>query len=396
MNARAPLPPTEAAPAPAGLLADIAAGVAAGSDLGSLLERFLAPIVRLAGAQGGAVRVLSEAGDELRLVGALGQVPERTGCHEGAVHSDCGPCGQAAHSQALVSVADLKACAEHSGDAVFFGQACQRLLAVPLQYRGRTLGVYNLYLAGDAEPSAEVQALLRAAGELLGLALNNARLEQERLHATVLQERQWMAAEVHDSLAQTLTFMKLRLPLLHDAMQACDQPRALAYFDELRQAVGQGHASLRSVLTQLRAPMDPRGLWAALASSVEAFRARSGTELEVAHAAPGLKLPPDHEAQVFHIVQEALNNVARHAGAQHAWLRIGPVRAGLLAIVVEDDGAGLPAQAGGASQGSHYGLDIMAERARRLGGQLQVAPRAGGGTCVRLEMPMPAAMQGAA
>jgi two-component system nitrate/nitrite sensor histidine kinase NarX len=84
-------------------------------------------------------------------------------------------------------------------------------------------------------------------------------------------------------------------------------------------------------------------------------------------------------------VQEALNNVARHAAAQHARLRIAPAGADRIEIVIEDDGTGLAGapRAGG----SHYGLEIMRTRARRLGGSLDIGPRPGGGTRVRLSLP---------
>lgn len=363
----------------AGLLAEIAAGLAAGSDLSQLLERFLAPVVRLAGAQAGAVRVLSEAGDQLELVGSVG-LPADVVSRGTRADRHCGHCGSAADGQALVWATDLRACSARSGSS-YFGQGCQRLLAVPLQHRGRTLGVYNLFFSAGEEPSPEVQQILRSVGELLGLALNNARLEHEHLRATLMHERQAMAAEVHDSLAQSLAYVKMRMPLLHDAMRAHDDARAQRYYDDVRAAVSQAHASLRGIITHLRAPMDPQGLMHALGASAENFRRSTGLELEFVNELPGLSLSADQESQVFHIVQEALNNVARHAGAQHAWLRIAPAGADTVEFVVEDDGAGLPRQDAGAA---HYGMEIMAERARRLGGTLDIANRPAGGTRVRL------------
>lgn len=376
------------------LLGEIAAGLAtAEADLGPLLERFLDPIMQLAGAQAGAVRVLSASGDRLELVGSIGLPPElRT---SGATaHRHCGLCGEAADGHAPVWTTDLRGCAQRSGSR-FFGEGCRVLLAVPLRHRGRTLGIYNLFFSAPREPSPEVRQMLRAVGDLLGLALNNARLEREHLRATLLQERQAMAAEVHDALAQSLAFVKMRLPLLEDAVRASDRGRAEGYVDDIRGTVRQAHASVRGIITHLRAPMDPRGLLPALDVSIGDFRRSSGTELDVVNELADLGLNADQESQVFHIVQEALSNVARHAGAQHAWLHIGPALAGGLRIVVEDDGTGLRA---GPAGGSHYGLDIMAERARRLGGALEVGARPGGGTRVVLQVPATtskAAMQGA-
>ena len=123
----------------------------------------------------------------------------------------------------------------------------------------------------------------------------------------------------------------------------------------------------------------------ALGASAENFRRSTGTELDFVNELPGLTLPAEQETQVFHIVQEALTNVARHAHAQHARLRIAAARPGEVEIVVEDDGAGLPPTVGGST---HYGMEIMVERARRLAGTLEVAARQGGGTRVRLTFPV--------
>jgi len=383
-----PLPAADPSAPDAGILASIAASLADERDMGQLLERFLSPIVRLAGAQAGAVRLLSETGDELRLVADTG-LPAGLCSRGRAVDRHCGHCGAAADGPAPIWATDLHACGERSGGH-YFEHECQRLLVVPLQHRGRVLGIYKLFFAGDEEPRAELQAILRSVGELLGLALNNARLEQETLRATLVSERQLMAAEVHDSLAQSLAFVKMRMPLLHDAMLARDDGGAQRYFDDVRDAVTHAYASLRGFITQLRSPMDPLGLAHALDASAQAFRRSTGTELEFVNALPALRLAPEQESQVFQIVQEALANVARHAAAQHARLQIGPLPGKGVEFVVEDDGAGVaPAPAG---RNGHYGIDIMQERARRIGGTLEVGPRHGGGTRVRLALPASAAV----
>jgi two-component system nitrate/nitrite sensor histidine kinase NarX len=172
-------------------------------------------------------------------------------------------------------------------------------------------------------------------------------------------------------------------------MAAHDDARARQYCDDVRCAVTQAHASLRGIITHLRTPMDPLGLLHALGQSAENFRRASGVELHYCNGSPDLALAPEGELQVFHIVQEALSNIARHAAAGHAWLHIGKVTDGLVEILVEDDGAGLPAAS--PCGGAHYGLEIMRERAHRIGGTLDIGSRAGGGTQVRLVFPAPPA-----
>ena len=393
MAAVAPASPHAPPPSGTDILAEITAGLSTGRDLRELLQRFLEPVVRLAGAQGGAVRVLSSADEHLHLVNEVGLSPQM--CREErTVDRHCGHCGAAADGLRAVWAADLSICNAHAGAVLQAGEQARRMLAVPLQHRGRLLGVYNLFFTAGDEPAPDVLSLLKSVGELLGLALDNARLEAENLQARLAQERQRMAAEVHDTLAQSLAYVKMRMPLLEDALRGHEDKRALQYCGDVRSAVSQAHASLRGILTHFRSPMDPQGLLHALEASARRFRDSTGAALEFANELPELHLGPEDEAQVFHIVQEALNNVARHACARQARLHLGVAPHGLVEIVVEDDGAGLPA--GAPCGGSHYGLEIMLERARRLGGTLEIGPRAGGGTRVRLAFPAHGAVAGAA
>lgn len=378
-----PAPSTAAAvTAPATFLADLTAGLSAGRDPQSLLQRFLAPLLRLAGAQGGSVRVLADDDHRLHLVGTLGPAASLCGAGE-AVDRHCGVCGRAAAGADPVWAADRSTCRMAPSASAPAGPA-QQVLAVPLRHQGRVLGVYTLFFDQGTSLSPDVLGLLDTVGELLGLALAHARDEAQRLNDTLAQERRMLAADVHDGVAQSLSFVKMRLPLLQDAMHAGDLPRAQQYLDDVNSAAGQAQGSLRTLLTQMRTTMDPLGLLHALQAAVQAFRRSHPTVLEFDNRLPDLPLPPDAQAQVFHVVQEALNNVARHAGARHAWLCIAAAAPGWAEIVIDDDGAGLPAATGG---GSHYGLAIMQDRARRIGGTLSVGARPGGGTRVTLAFP---------
>ena len=306
-------------------------------------------------------------GTKLQLVGTLG-VPKGVCEREHAVDRHCGHCGSAADEASPVWASDLKACAERSPGG-FFGRACTRLLAVPLQHRGRTLGVYNLFFDSTArEPEPATLAMLKSIGELLGLALNNARLEQEHIDARLRQQRQWMAAEVHDSIAQSLAFVKMRLPLLHDAMLAHDDERALGYCGEVRGAVTQAHANLRGLLTHLRAPMDPQGPGARAGRLCAGLPPRQRRGPGVQQRTAGHQ--PDRRAADAGLPHRPGGAEQRRApfAAVQARLRIARTADGRVEVVVEDDGVGLQGKA--ASAGSHYGLEIMTARAR-LGGTLR-------------------------
>jgi len=370
-----------------GLLGDLASDLAADDDLPALLARFLEPLLRMSGADAGAVRVISDDGEHLQLVSSVG-LPEPALAAEEAVRHRCGACGRAASGEWPVWAEDLSACARLDGGGDVHGNF-RRMVAVPLQHRDRVLGIYSLFFSRCDGPGPEMVAVLKSVGELLGLALNNARLERAHRRAGVMHERQMMAAEVHDSIAQTLAFVRMRLPLLEEAVRSHDDPRSTRYLGDLRGALGEAHASLRSIINEFRTPPDPLGLDHALRDRVHQLRERHGIQAELVNDAPGLSLSTSEEAQVVHIVSEALANIARHAHATHAWLSVA-IQGDRVEVRVEDDGCGLAdTLATSAPIGGHHGIAIMHERARRIGGEMELAPRHGGGTMVRLNLPVP-------
>ncbi len=386
-----PAPP--ATPAEGGsIVSGLTAELAAGSDLEPLLERFLVSIVALAGAQAGAVRVLTDDGQYMRLVAQQGLPPDLLST-ERLVKRDCGMCGIASGTDVLAWMDDVRSCAQHNGQ-IYFGLQCKSVLAISLPHARQVLGVYNLFFETNTYVNPQTETILRLIGQLLGLALHNAKIERERLRVTVLKERQEMLNEVHDAIAQTLAYVKMRLPLLSDAMLAHDDQRSLKYFSDVKTAVGDVHDNLREVMTYFRTRMDPLGLLHALQGIADGFFDRTGVMLEIRNSAQNLNLSDEQEVQVFHIVQEALANIAKHSMARRAVLVIDktPER---LEFLIEDDGLGMAApsvstivtMANELAPPAHFGLEIMQGRAQRLGGSLEVGMNEGGGTRVRLLLP---------
>ncbi|MDP3616501.1 MAG: ATP-binding protein [Rhodoferax sp.] len=388
-------------PIPPATVAEVVAGVAAGTDSGNgleaLLERFLVSIVALAGAQAGAVRVLTDDGKYMRLLAQQG-LPTQLLNTERLVERDCGMCGVAAGSDVLGWV-DVRSCARNS-DQAYFDLHCKSVLAISLPHGNQVLGIYNLFFEADADLSPQTQTMLRLVGQLLGLTLHNARIERERLRMTVMKERQEMVNEVHDAIAQTLAYVKMRLPLLSDAILSHDDTRSLKYFSDVKSAVGQVHDNLREVMTYFRTRMDPLGLLHALQGISDGFFDRTGIALELRNSTQNLNLCDQQEVQVFHIVQEALANIAKYSMARHAVVTIDKSPRGL-EFLIEDDGLGISSPAvativttaQGLAPTAHFGLEIMQSRAQRLGGSLVVGRNDGGGTRVRLLLPPACAPQ---
>ncbi len=381
--------PADLVSAVAGLTAEFVVD----SDLAPLLERFLIAILPLAGAQAGAVRVLTDDGKSMRLVAQQG-LPADVQSAERLVERDCGMCGAALAGDVLGWVDDIKACAKHTAHA-YFGMQCHRVLAISLPHGGQVLGIYNLFFDSDARINPQMETMLRLIGQLLGLALYNARIERERLRITVMKERQEMVNEVHDTIAQTLAYVRMRLPLLNESMLAHDDQRSLKYLSDVKKGVGEVHDNLREVMTYFRTRMDPLGLLHALQGVADGYFDRVGISLEIKNSVHGLNLTDEQEVQVFYIVQEALANIAKHSMARRAIVCIDRDHQ-QLEFRIEDDGLGMDEPSvstlvtleKGLAPTNHFGLDIMQNRAKRLGGSLVVGPNDGGGTRVRLLLPV--------
>jgi len=355
-------------------------------DVHALLERGLKAIVALTGARGGAIRLVPAAGGPMQLVCSSG-LPADILASESLVESDCGMCGAALRTDD-VQVQDAPfTCARRMG--IFAtGPDTGPMLAVPLHCRGTTMGVFNLFFARSARLPSDVMGLVGPVSEMLDLVLDNALLEQERLQSSLLAERQMFASEIHDSLAQGLAFMRMRMSLLQDAIRAGHGAQSLKYFRDIQDALGEAHGGLRELITHFRQPVDREGLLHALENTARTFHDRTGVALRIENRARDLRLPAEQEAQVFQIVREALANVIKHAGASHARVVLERT-ARSIRVSVEDDGAGtrIARRRPGATDGDHYGLEIMRERARRIGGRLRIVSAPGKGTQVSLSIP---------
>jgi two-component system nitrate/nitrite sensor histidine kinase NarX len=228
------------------------------------------------------------------------------------------------------------------------------------------------------------------------MALENARLKRENLRIVLTSERQMMAAEIHDSLAQTLAYMKMRMAMLNDAIADQSLEKSAKYAGDVGQALDDAYGHLRELLVQFRSRMDPMGLEHALQGLACGFQERTGISLRYDNRLTDLRLEPDKESQVFHILQEALANVARHSGATEASMTL-EAAGDYYNATIEDNGKGgqgffaIANRVGGFQEHpglrDHFGLAIMRERAMKIGGHLEVANLPQGGFRVRLSFP---------
>ena len=223
------------------------------------------------------------------------------------------------------------------------------------------------------------------------IAIANAHLlESERRHAeqtAATAERERLAAELHDNLAQTLSFLNLKTDHVAKMLRDAQPAAAAAELKGIESAIDEAYAQVRAAITGLAQPSGiSEDLAQQLASYVAEYRQTTGLQVELTLADTSLAgLSPLAQKQALYIVREALANVRRHAGAQA--VRVQVTREdGSVKVAINDDGKGFDPQR--VEGEGHLGLTIMRTRAERCGGQLSVESAPGQGTTVVARLPL--------
>ena len=257
------------------------------------------------------------------------------------------------------------------------------LMWVPLVARGQIIGILSIANSAPGAFGASDAVLALGIARQAAVAIENARLHERARQAAMLEERQRLARELHDSVTQALYGISLYAEAAARALAQGETGPVAANLREISETTREALGETRLLLFELRPPLlEEQGLAAALRARLQAVEARAG--LEVAFESHGQeRLAPDKEQELLRVAQEALNNVLKHAHARRVQvcLELAPDRG---VLEVADDGAGFEPSLRG---GGGFGLAGMRERAERLGGTLDIESSPGAGTRVRVEVP---------
>lgn len=274
---------------------------------------------------------------------------------------------------------DCHACLLKTSDQDVTNSASLRL---PVSMGDTQLGMLEVGYPADQPISDTTRQLLNALTDQLATAVYLQRRIEQQQQVTLINERTIIARELHDSLAQSLSYLKMQVARL-ERMQAKGMPKETqaAVFDELRTGLDSAYRQLRELLTTFRLKLEGAGLGSALQQTAEEFSQRLGFTVELKLDIPPYLLGPSEEIHVLQVVREALANVHKHAQAHWACVSVHFSQARVV-VSIEDDGVGLDSDR---SPPMHYGLVIMRDRSETLGGELTLENRPQGGARVVLE-----------
>lgn len=367
------------------ILYDVAASINISSSLEDLLKRFLSTLTEVTRANAGAVRLLNED-QQMELVASIGFDDELIQ-KERLIPAESCVCGTMENYDGLVyqdSVLPCKEKVEHP----FFGSDIG-LIVVPLQYRGNTLGVYNLFVKNDffeSRNNDDYKELFTSIGRHLGMAIAKARVDQESKNLSIIQERNRLAYELHDSLAQTLTSIRFQVRVLDEILHQDDEKATWQQMERIENTVDEANTELRSLIAHFQAPIRKQGLIPAVQDIVKRFRTESDIHIFFQNTLDEpLNLTDKYHLEVVRIIQEALNNIRKHSEANVARIMMRRVDRDRLHILIEDDGIGLQHNTENAKPGEQIGLDSMKQRASRLKADFILESEPGEGTRMILE-----------
>lgn len=243
----------------------------------------------------------------------------------------------------------------------------------------------------EGEPYTERdRTFLATLGDLASIAIASARMREHERQGAILAERERIAREMHDSLAQVLGMIHLRLRALEARPEVSATPAVAGEIGELAGQAREAYRDVREAILGLResSRLEERGLLDGLRAYLNAYGRQAGLQ---ASLETGLDREPDlaprAEVQVIRVIQEALTNVRKHAEASSAVVRIVD-QAEETVITVEDDGRGFDV-AGVLLHRDGFGLHTMRERMELIGGSLEVDSEPGRGTRVVARVPRP-------
>ena len=355
--------------------------VARATTLDALAQGFTRSIQRIAHADGVALRWSDQTNQRYLMLSASGLPVDMVEAEHCIHKGDC-DCGSASETTSLrvIPIHTLGDPKERlCGKAGF-----ETLVNIPVRLHERLMGEVDLFFHAKVSPSAAERSLLEALTSHLAGAMENLRLNALAKEAAVSQERHLLARELHDSIAQSLAFLKIQVQLMRAALQSGDQQAIAQVLEEIDTGVRESYGDVRELLVHFRTRTNSEDIEPALATTLHKFELQSGLKAHLQIQGHGLPLSPELQIQALHIVQEALSNVRKHARASQVWLDVQQQPE--WRFEVRDDGLGFDNQ-DGAIDDTHVGLRIMSERAERIGARLEVFSTLGAGTSVILTLP---------
>lgn len=258
------------------------------------------------------------------------------------------------------------------------------VVEIPIRYKEKLLGWVNLFQDEIRDFSDQEKLLVQSLNNHLGAAIEYYNLDIKSRKLAIIEERNMLASELHDSIAQALAYLKIQGSLLEESIRSGNMEQSFDDLAQIRRGIEKSNNDVRELLVHFRTKIDSEGLEPSIRKILARFSKDTGIRT-VFNTDPDIPtLSPGAEVHLFHIVQEALTNARKYSKATEVIVSVKG--GGDFEVIVEDNGVGFDVEEVKNKGVSHVGIDIMQERAVRLGADLAIETSPGSGTRVLLQM----------
>lgn len=363
------------------VLYDIAAYLAEPADLKLVCRGVLEKLRTLLGADSGAVRTVNTTTQELEMMASINLSERFLNCEQRLGLGSC-LCGEgAAKGESVVNFVP------HRDGLLLncYREGLNSMVAIPIKTKNHNLGQFNLFFVGQRLLTQDEVNLLEAVGRHMAVAIENRRLATRETDMAVSEERNLLAQELHDSIAQSLAFLNIQAQMLQGSLNAGKNGDAQEELARMREGIQESYDNVRELLVHFRIRVEHADLEAAVRSALEKFESQTAIRTSFEKTGGGEITEASSILQILHILQEALSNVRKHAQASAVQVHMHCEGKELM-IRLRDDGQGFSPEGVVEEGGAHVGIGIMRARANRIGARFALEAQVGQGTCVTLAL----------
>lgn len=349
-----------------------------------MCREFLQQLMKKYGAAGGVVRLVDRIAGEMHMFVNEGLPLELVNSEQCKHMGECF-CGEAVEQN---NVAIRFVGTENTPGVVYncHKAGYNTVLTLPVLLQGQSIGLCTLFFLEKHVLSLSERKLLETLVQHLGIAIESLRMVVAEKELAISAERNLLAQELHDSIAQSLAFLNLQVQMMSSSLEQNDMQGVQADLARIRAGVQESYDDVRELLVHFRTRVSHSDLETELARSISKLEAQSGISTSFVQSGTALPLHIEQQAQVLYIVQEALSNVRKHARATTVEIKVH--RGDEYLFTIRDNGCGLDAAAIDHGRRGGIGMSIMRERAESIGSTLEIYSTPGNGTEIRLRVPV--------
>ena len=348
-----------------------------------LCDVVLGKMIELFDAQAGIIRLIDPKGIGIPIVACAG-VSENFIANENQLQcGDC-LCGDTVNNQIALSCNIA-----HVEDSVLSKQTCKNegfegVVSVPIKARQRVIGVFNLFFKQPRVlPRSEVK-LLETVSQHLGSAIENQLFVDREKEMAISEERNLLAQELHDSIAQSLAFLNIQAQLLQDGLHKGQVRQVDKILAQIREGIQESYDDVRELLVHFRTRIKHDDIDLAIHDALEKFEGQTGIKTYYEFEGNALTLQPEIILQFLHILHECLSNIRKHSKATQVDVYLS--HSSECQLIIHDNGIGFDNTKDAGE--THVGIRIMKERTHRISGILTIDSTPKEGTTICLTLPL--------